>query len=135
MNWRRIAIIVCICIGIPGCLNPIIGPSVEVDCASIDFLLNHRLNIWFKYLQIDVPILPKCHEIPLTFYPVNIGATSKGTCDYLSSKREVRFEPGMLDGCIVHEYGHASLDLINHPCWRNFEHGPKAEQECINKLR
>ena len=44
------------------------------------------------------------------------------TCDYNPFSRQIRYRPGVEEGCMAHELGHATLHQAGHPCWRRYEH-------------
>ena len=129
-KWMMVALLI-----LTGCdILPsvvVVGrPIVLTDDQWTDYLrqLQPRMDRWFLG---SPPALPSLDELRRRVEIVEVDVGDIATCDFQREHARIRIRVDHWgSGCVPHEFGHALLWMIDHECWRDFEHPRKTPSTC-----
>ncbi len=91
--------------------------------------LSRRLPAWFREVQVVAPAaIPGPDEVYSRVHIVEFAATPGSTCYFDPPSRIKIGNDKWHSDCVAHELGHATLYLVAHPCWGEFEHVSEVEK-------
>lgn len=85
--------------------------------------LERRWPAWFKSIGHAIPTMPAMGDVHQAVRFLEVSREFLETCTFFRKSREIHIgDDKWQSGCVAHEIGHASLALIGHPCWDDWEH-------------
>ena len=103
-------------------------PTKDIVLSEAEFgvhwqQLERRWPAWFKAIGHAIPTMPAMGDVHRAVRFLEVPHEFLETCTFSRARQEIRIgDDKWKSGCVAHEIGHASLALIGHPCWDDWEH-------------
>ena len=93
--------------------------------------VQRRVPAWFRSGGVEAPNLPSAEAVYSIVTFIEVPHEFLATCSFNGNNLEIRIGDDKWDsGCVPHELGHAALRLLEHPCWKEFEHPYEDPNRC-----